>query len=54
MNVIWNTTEFAESGQSVLKDISFQFNNFEKIAIIGRVGCGKSTLFNALLKEAYI
>ena len=24
------------------------------MAIIGRVGCGKSTLFNAILKEAYV
>jgi ABC-type multidrug transport system fused ATPase/permease subunit len=37
----------------VLKDVSFSFRNCEKVAVIGRVGCGKSTLFSALLKEAY-
>ena len=31
-----------------------EFNNFEKVAVIGRVGCGKSTLLNAITKEAFI
>ena len=38
----------------VLRHFSFEFNNFEKVAIIGRVGCGKSTLLNAIAKEAFI
>jgi ABC-type multidrug transport system fused ATPase/permease subunit len=38
----------------VLKNISFDFKNFEKVAIIGRVGCGKSTLLSSILKEAFI
>jgi ABC-type transport system involved in cytochrome bd biosynthesis fused ATPase/permease subunit len=37
-----------------IKDISFEFNNFEKVAILGRVGCGKTTLLNTILKETFI
>lgn len=54
LSAVWSTTEHAISGSTVVSNISFKFNNFEKVAIIGKVGCGKSTLFGALLKEAYV
>ena len=54
VSAIWSSRTFAETGQAVLKDISFDFSNYERIAVIGRVGCGKSTLLNTILKEAFI
>lgn len=54
VSVIWSTRDFVKTNTPVLSGISFKFGNFEKVAIIGRVGCGKSTLFNAILKEAFI
>jgi len=54
VSAIWSSRTFAETGQAVLKDISFDFSNYERIALIGRVGCGKSTLLNTILKEAFI
>lgn len=42
------------TNKSVIKDISFELNNYNKVALIGRVGCGKTTLLNTILKEAYI
>lgn len=54
VTAVWSTSDYALTGRSVIKDISFKFDNFEKVAVIGRVGSGKSTLFNALLKEAYV
>lgn len=38
----------------MVQDISFEFNDCNKVALIGRVGCGKTTLLNAILKEAFI
>ena len=38
----------------MIKAISFEFKKCDKVALIGRVGCGKTTLLNAILKEAYI
>ena len=54
MSAIWSITEFAKTKTPVVKNISFEFNSGEKVAIIGRVGCGKTTLLNAILKEAYV
>ena len=54
VSAIWSTKDFSKTQKSIISDISFKFSNFEKVAIIGRVGCGKSTLFNAILKEAFI
>jgi len=51
---VWSTVEFARSKTPVVKDISFEFNNNEKVAVIGRVGCGKSTVFNCILQEAFV
>ena len=36
-------------GQTVLNDVSFQIENGESIAIIGRSGCGKSVLLKHLI-----
>jgi len=37
------------TGVMVLEDISFDIVNGEKIAIVGRTGVGKSTLFKLIL-----
>lgn len=34
----------------VLKGLSFSIKAREKIGVVGRTGCGKSTLMNALLR----
>lgn len=54
VSAIWSTRDYLKTHKSVISDISFKFGNFEKVAIIGRVGCGKSTMFNSILKEAFI
>ena len=33
-----------------LSDITFDVNNNDKIAVVGRTGCGKTTLVNLLCK----
>ena len=38
----------------IIKDISFEFTNAEKVAIIGKVGSGKTSLLLTLLKELFI
>ena len=41
----------AYADQVVLKDISFEIRNTEKIAIVGRNGCGKTTLLKLIMGE---
>jgi ATP-binding cassette subfamily B protein len=41
---------YPESKQSALKNVSFRVAAGEKIAVIGPVGCGKTTLANVLLR----
>lgn len=38
----------------VIKDVSFEFSNNEKIAVIGKVGSGKTSLLLTILKELCI
>lgn len=54
VSAIWSPTEYLRTQKPVIKDISFEFKKCDKVALIGRVGCGKTTLLNAILKEAYI
>lgn len=37
-----------------IRDISFEFKEAEKIAVIGKVGCGKTSLLLTILKELCI
>lgn len=39
-----------EEGRAILKDISVSINNGEKVAIVGKTGCGKTTLINLLMR----
>jgi ATP-binding cassette subfamily C (CFTR/MRP) protein 4 len=39
---------------TVIRDMTFEFSKNEKIAIIGKVGCGKTSLLLTLLKELCI
>lgn len=41
----------AYADKVVLKDISFEIRNTEKIAIVGRNGCGKTTLLKLIMGE---
>lgn len=50
VSAIWSVSE----KEDVIKDISFEFNNNEKVALIGRVGCGKTTLLYSILQEVFI
>ena len=54
MSAVWSPTEYVLTGNETIKNISFEFKNCDKVAIIGRVGCGKTTLLNTILKETFI
>ena len=43
-----NLTKFFVIGENLLEDLSFEIQEGEKVAILGRNGCGKTTLFNIL------
>jgi ABC-type transport system involved in cytochrome bd biosynthesis fused ATPase/permease subunit len=38
----------------VLREVSFELKNCEKVAIIGKVGSGKTSLFLTIMKELCI
>ncbi|WP_338290364.1 ATP-binding cassette domain-containing protein [Planctobacterium marinum] len=40
-----------QGGEYLIKDASLQFNSGQRIGIIGRNGCGKSTFFKAVLQQ---
>ncbi len=43
-----NLTKFFVIGENLLQDLSFEIHEGECVAILGRNGCGKTTLFNIL------
>ncbi len=43
-----NLTKFFVIGENLLQDLSFEIQEGERVAILGRNGCGKTTLFNIL------
>jgi len=49
--ITFKEVSFAYENQAVLKNISFQINRGEKIAIVGDSGTGKSTILNLILKR---
>lgn len=50
----WNQIEKKKSEENfVLKNINFEIKKGEKVAIIGKVGSGKTSLFQSLLGETY-
>lgn len=51
MQVKINNASFGYNGENLLEDFSFEINNSDKIAIIGRNGSGKTTLLKILLGE---
>ena len=51
MQIKINKASFGYNGENLLEDFSFEINNGDKIAIIGRNGSGKTTLLKILLGE---
>ncbi len=43
-----NLTKFFVIGENLLEDLSFDIQEGERVAVLGRNGCGKTTLFNIL------
>ncbi len=43
-----NVTKFFVIGENLLQGLSFEIQEGERVAILGRNGCGKTTLFNIL------
>jgi len=43
-----NLTKFFVIGENLLEGLSFEIQEGERVAILGRNGCGKTTLFNIL------
>ena len=46
-----NLTKFFTIGENLLEDLSFEIQEGERVAILGRNGCGKTTLFKILTGE---
>ncbi len=45
---VTNLTKFFVIGENLLENLSFEIQEGERVAILGRNGCGKTTLFNIL------
>ena len=43
-----NLTKFFVIGENLLENLSFDIQEGERVAVLGRNGCGKTTLFNIL------
>ncbi len=48
---VHNLTKFFVIGENLLEDLSFEVQEGERVAILGRNGCGKTTLFKILTGE---
>ena len=48
------TATWAPSAEPALKNVSLEFSLGQKVAIIGRVGCGKTSLLSTILEETLI
>ena len=48
---VHNLTKFFVIGENLLEDLSFEIQEGERVAILGRNGCGKTTLFKILTGE---
>ncbi|MBE6982069.1 MAG: ABC-F family ATP-binding cassette domain-containing protein [Ruminococcaceae bacterium] len=46
-----NLTKFFVIGENLLEDFSFEVQEGERVAVLGRNGCGKTTLFKILTGE---
>ena len=45
---VHNLTKFFVIGENLLQGLTFEIQEGECVAILGRNGCGKTTLFNIL------
>ena len=45
---VTNLTKFFVIGENLLENLTFEIQEGECVAILGRNGCGKTTLFNIL------
>ncbi len=48
---VTNLTKFFVIGENLLQDLTFEIQEGERVAILGRNGCGKTTLLRILTKE---
>ncbi|MBO4791449.1 MAG: ATP-binding cassette domain-containing protein, partial [Clostridia bacterium] len=51
MQIVINNGSVEYDGEPVLTEINFAVRDNEKIAVVGRNGCGKTTLLRALTGE---
>ena len=54
MKIKLNDVSVSFADKTVLSHINFEINDFDKIAIIGRNGCGKTTLLKVITGEQEI